>query len=68
MPGLPPKRYIEFTIELVPGAASESKAPYCMSMPKLIELKMQLQILNIPTTIIKMKQSCLQDSSEQPED
>ena len=68
MPGLPPKRYIEFTIELVPGAASESKAPYCMSTPELIELKMQLQILSIPTTIIKMKQSCLQDSSEQPED
>ena len=37
LPGLPPKRYIEFTIELVPGAASESKAPYCMSTPELIE-------------------------------
>eukprot|EP00253_Pinus_taeda_P025982 PITA_25982 len=41
--GLPPKRNIDFTIELVPGAAPVSRAPYRMSVPKLTELKMQLQ-------------------------
>jgi len=33
IPGLPPKHDIDFTIELVPGAASVSKAPYCMIIP-----------------------------------
>lgn len=33
--GLPPKRDIDFTIELVPGAAPVSKAPYRMSIPEL---------------------------------
>eukprot|EP00253_Pinus_taeda_P021979 PITA_21979 len=45
IPGLPPKRDIDFTIELVPGAAPVSRAPYHMSTPKLTELKMQLQEL-----------------------
>ena len=40
--GLPPKRDIEFTINLVLGVALVSKAPYRMSTPKLEELKMQL--------------------------
>ena len=31
--GLPPKRDINFTIELVPGAAPVSKTPYRMSTP-----------------------------------
>ena len=31
--GLPPKRGIDFTIELVPVVAPVSKAPYRMSMP-----------------------------------
>ena len=43
--GLPPKRDIDFTIELVPGAAPVSKAPYRMSTPEMLELKMQLQEL-----------------------
>ena len=43
IPGLPPKRGIDFTIELVPGAAPMSKAPYRMSTPEVLELKMQLQ-------------------------
>ena len=34
VPGLPPKRDIDFTIELVPGAAPVSRAPYRMSTPK----------------------------------
>ena len=45
IPGLPPKRDIDFTIELVPGAALVSKAPYRMSTPEMLELKMQLQEL-----------------------
>ena len=43
--GLPPKRDIEFTIELVPGASLVSKTPYKMSTSKMLELKMQLQEL-----------------------
>ena len=45
IPGLPSKRDIDFTIELVPGAAPVSKAPYRMSTPEMLELKMQLQEL-----------------------
>ena len=45
IPGLPPKRDIDFTIELVPGAAPVSKTPYRMSTPDMLELKMQLQEL-----------------------
>ena len=43
--GLPPKRDIDFTIELVPGATPMSKTPYIMSAPEMLELKMQLQEL-----------------------
>lgn len=43
IPGLPPKRDIDFTIELVPGATPVSRAPYRMSMPELTESKIQLQ-------------------------
>ena len=43
--GLPPKRDIDFTIELVPRAAPVSKAPYGMSTPEMLELNMQLQEL-----------------------
>ena len=45
IPELPPKRDIDFTIELVLGAAPVSKTPYRMSTPKILELKMQLQNL-----------------------
>eukprot|EP00253_Pinus_taeda_P013560 PITA_13560 len=45
IPGLPSRRNIDFTIELVPGAAPVSRAPYRMSVPELTELKMQLQEL-----------------------
>lgn len=41
----PSKRYRYFPIELVPRAAPEYKAPYCMSTLELIELKMRLQDL-----------------------
>eukprot|EP00253_Pinus_taeda_P031732 PITA_31732 len=45
IPRLPPRRNIDFTIELVPGAAPVSRAPYRMSVPELTELKMKLQEL-----------------------
>ena len=38
--GLPLKRDIDFTIDLVPGAARVSKTPYRMSTPEMLELKM----------------------------
>ncbi|XP_074368614.1 uncharacterized protein LOC141708745 [Apium graveolens] len=45
LPGLPPHREVEFTIELVPGAEPISKAPYRMVPLELQELKEQLQKL-----------------------
>ncbi|XP_074327841.1 uncharacterized protein LOC141665760 [Apium graveolens] len=42
LPGLPPHREVEFTIELVPGAEPISKAPYRMAPLELLELKEQL--------------------------
>ena len=41
--GLPLKRELDFTIELVPGAVPSSNAPYRMNMLKLNELKSQLK-------------------------
>lgn len=43
VPGLHPKREIDFTIDFVPGVVLVSKVPYQMSTPKLIDLKMQLR-------------------------
>jgi hypothetical protein len=43
VPGLPPRRYIGFSIELAPGAVPVSRTPYRMSTPKLVELKLQLR-------------------------
>ena len=43
--GLPPKRELDFTIELVPGAVPSSKAPYRMNILELNELKSQLKEL-----------------------
>ncbi|XP_059077982.1 uncharacterized protein LOC131876566 [Cryptomeria japonica] len=43
--GLPPKRIFDFSIELLPGAAPISKAPYRMTMIELMDLKAQLQEL-----------------------
>ena len=36
IPGLPPKRDIDFSIDLVPEIAPVSKEPYRMSTPKLL--------------------------------
>ena len=45
IPGLPPKRDIDFIIELVPGVAPISKTPCRMRTLEILELKMQLQEL-----------------------
>ena len=45
IPGIPPKRNIDFTIELMLGATTVFKTPYRMSTLKMIEPKMQLQEL-----------------------
>jgi hypothetical protein len=43
VPGLPPRRDIDFSIELIPGVVPMSRAPYRMSTPELVELKLQLK-------------------------
>ncbi|TYK02909.1 ty3-gypsy retrotransposon protein [Cucumis melo var. makuwa] len=45
LPGLPPHRVIEFSIELEPGTVPISRAPYKMAPAELKELKVQLQEL-----------------------
>ena len=45
IPGLPPPREIDFSIEIIPGYSPTSKVPYRMSIPELTELKIQLQEL-----------------------
>ncbi|CAA0825701.1 Uncharacterized mitochondrial protein AtMg00860, partial [Striga hermonthica] len=45
LPGGPPDRQVEFTIDLVPGAGPVSKAPYRMTPKELQELKAQIQEL-----------------------
>ena len=43
--GLPPKREIDFCIELVPGTSPISKTPYRMAPTEMLELKNQVQEL-----------------------
>ncbi|GKV42221.1 hypothetical protein SLEP1_g49653 [Rubroshorea leprosula] len=45
LPGLPPDREVEFAIDLVLGTGPISKAPYCMALAELKELKVQLEEL-----------------------
>jgi len=45
LPGIPQEREVEFCIDLVPGTAPISKAPYRMAPAELKELKTQLQDL-----------------------
>ena len=45
LPGLPPEREVEFSIELLPGTSPISRAPYRMAPTELRELKAQLQDL-----------------------
>jgi hypothetical protein len=43
VPGLPPRRDIDFSIELSPGVVPMSRTPYRMSTLELVELKLQLK-------------------------
>jgi hypothetical protein len=45
LPGMPPDRDIEFSIELLPGTAPISKRPYRMDVKDLVELKKQIEEL-----------------------
>ncbi|KAK8934166.1 hypothetical protein KSP39_PZI014581 [Platanthera zijinensis] len=45
LPGAPPQREIDFTIELVPGAKPVSRSPYRLAPKEMAELKVQLQEL-----------------------
>jgi hypothetical protein len=45
VPRLPPKRDIDFSVNLMPGAARVSKAPYRMSTLEMKELQLQLEEL-----------------------
>ena len=45
IPGLNPKRDLDFSIELTPGSVSDSKDPNRMREPELVEIKLQLQEL-----------------------
>ena len=45
LPGLPPEREVEFTIDLLPGTAPISTPPYRFAPAELRELKAQLQEL-----------------------
>ena len=42
---MPSKRPVEFKIDLVLGAALVSKAPYCLALAEMKELKEQLEDL-----------------------
>jgi hypothetical protein len=42
---MPPKRDIEFSIELLPGTTPISKGPYRMDVKNLVELKKQIEEL-----------------------
>ncbi|KAJ8763535.1 hypothetical protein K2173_002418 [Erythroxylum novogranatense] len=45
LPGLPPEREVELSIEFMPSTAPISRAPYRMALTELKELKLQLQEL-----------------------
>ena len=45
LPGLPPDREVEFSIELEPGTAPISRHPYRMAPKELAEMKKQLEEL-----------------------
>ena len=45
VPGLPPEREIEFSIDLIPGTGPISQAPYRMSPTELAELKKHIEEL-----------------------
>ena len=42
LPGFPPKREVDLSIEILPGKAPTSREPYRMAPTELKELKIQL--------------------------
>jgi hypothetical protein len=46
LPGMPPERKVEFTIELIPGTVPIYKRAYMVSGPDLVELKKQIDELS----------------------
>ena len=42
LPGIPPKREVDLSIEILPGTTPTSRAPYRMAPTELKELKIQL--------------------------
>jgi hypothetical protein len=45
LPGLPPEREVEVSIDIIPGLAPIAQSPYRMAPAELAELKIQLQEL-----------------------
>ena len=45
LPGMPPRRDVDFSIDLIPGTGPISKAPYRMTPKEMEELKVQLEEL-----------------------
>ena len=45
LPGIPPVREVDLSIEILPGTAPTSRAPYRMAPTELKELKIQVQEL-----------------------
>ena len=42
LPGIPPVREVDLSIEILPGTTPTSRAPYGMALTELQELKIQL--------------------------
>ncbi|XP_027351223.1 uncharacterized protein LOC113862333 [Abrus precatorius] len=55
IPGIPPRREVEFSIDLIPGAEPVSVAPYRMAPKELMELKEQIKDLKRKQMIRPMK-------------
>ena len=45
LPGVPPKRQVEFRIDLIPGATPVAKSPYRLAPAEMQELSSQLNEL-----------------------
>ena len=45
LPGIPPVREVDLSIEILPGATSTSRAPYRMALTELKEINIKLQEL-----------------------
>ena len=43
VPGFPPSREVEFSIDLVPRTGPVSMAPYRMALAELVKLKKQIE-------------------------